>query len=108
MSHIPRKIIRNIETISGGKTETKKNNGKRTTLRKKRKMRERERTKGRKKSMKVSEKEKHGPAYYFSCFNATLLFVSKMKKASNLMRQANRIGQFQNIINNKLAKVKIE
>ena len=71
-------------------------------------MRERERTKGRKKSMKVTKKGKHGDAFYFTCFNATKWFVSKMNKASNLMRQAKRIGQFQNIINNKLAKVKIE
>ena len=51
-------------------------------------------------------KERHGDAYYFNCFNAAKRYASKLKKASNLMRQAKRIIQFRQITNNKLAKVR--
>ena len=50
-------------------------------------------------------KGRHGPAYYFSCFDAIKKFVSRMKKASNLVRQAKRIESFRKITQNKLAKV---
>ena len=62
-------------------------------------------TKAWKKGKKGTSKERHGPAYYFVCFKAMKKFVSKMKKASNSIRQAKRIESFRQIIKNKLAKV---
>ena len=69
--------------------------------------------KGKKSQDKAREKRKykrnkgrHGDAYYFNCFNAATKFVSRLKKASNLLRQAKRIIQFRQITNNKLAKVR--
>ena len=62
-------------------------------------------TKALKKRKKGTSKGRHGPAYYFICFNAIKKFVSRMKKASNLIRQAKRIETFLQVINNKLAKV---
>ena len=58
-----------------------------------------------KKSKKVRSKGRHGNAYYFVCFDAIKRFVSRMKKASNLIRQARRIETFKKVIKNKLAKV---
>ena len=52
------------------------------------------------KKTKASSKESD-----FTCFNAMKMFVSKIKKASNLVRQAKRIESFLKITNNKLAKV---
>ena len=52
-----------------------------------------------------NRKERDDPTYYSTCFDASKMFVSKMKKASNLIRQAKRIGSFRQITKNKLAKV---
>ena len=70
--------------------KTKKKRGKKTTALKKR---------------KDKNKERHGDAFYFTCFAATTMFVSRMKKASSLIQQANRIDRFGNIINSKREKV---
>ena len=57
------------------------------------------------KKTKARSEERHGPAYYFICFNAIKEFASRIKKASNLVKQAKRIESFRKITNNKLAKV---
>ena len=65
-------------------------------------------TKASLKRKKDKNKERHGDAFYFTCFAATTMFVSRMKKASSLIQQANRIERFVQIINNKREKVKIK
>ena len=73
-------------------------------IRKKKKIKG-EKQKARKKRKNNRNKERHGPAYYFVCFDSMKMFVSRMKKASNLIRQAKRIETFEQITNNKFAKV---
>ena len=58
-----------------------------------------------KNSPRRKPKGRHGPAYYFNCVNAIKTFFSRIKKASNLERQAKRIKDFLKIIDKKLAKV---
>ena len=64
-----------------------------------------EKAKAKKKRKNNTNKGRHGPAYYFNCVTHIKTFVSRMKKASNLIRQAKRIKAFREVINNKLAKV---
>ena len=68
----------------------------------------RKKTKAWKKRKKDKNKERHGDAFYFTCFAATTMFVSRMKKASSLIQQANRIERFVQIINNKREKEKVK
>ena len=88
-----------------GKTKNrkKKAKGKKLKAQKRKTWEKSKRKKGKK--TKATSKERHGPAYYFTCFNAIKEFVSRMKKASNLVKQAKRIESFRKITNNKLAKV---
>ena len=89
-----------------GKTKNRKKKGKKLKAQKRKTWEKSKKKKGKK--TKATRKERHGPAYYFTCFNAIKEFVSRMKKASNLIRQAKRIESFRKITNNKLAKVGIE
>ena len=73
--------------------------------REKTKDRKGEKAKARKKRKNSKNRGRHGPAYYFNCVNNIKSSVSRMKKASNLIRQAKRIEAFRQVIINKLAKV---
>ena len=86
-----------------GKTKNRKKKGKKLKAKKRKTWKKSKKKKGKK--TKATNKERHGPAYYFTCFNAIKEFVSRMKKASNLVKQAKRIESFRKITNNKLAKV---
>ena len=88
-----------------GKTKNRKKKGKGKKLKAQKKKTWEKAKKKKGKKTKVTSKERHGPAYYFICFNAIKEFASKMKKASNLIKQAKRIESFRKITNNKLAKV---
>ena len=68
-------------------------------------MRKTRKRKGKKSRGNRKRKGKHGPAYYFNCVNDIKTFVSRIKKASNLDRQAKRIEAFRIIANKKMAKV---
>ena len=87
---------------NGEKAKQRKKKAGKTRNRKKKVEKTRKKKKDKKRE---NRKERDDPTYYSTCFDASKMFVSKMKKASNLIRQAKRIGSFRNITKNKLAKV---
>ena len=68
-------------------------------------MRKIKKRKGKKSRGERKRNGKHGPAYYFNCVTDIKTFVSRIKKASNLDRQAKRIEAFRILADKKMAKV---
>ena len=83
-----------LQQRKGENTKSRQKKGRKTKKRK-----------GKKSRAGWKRNGKHGPAYYFNCVIDLKTFLSRIKKASNLERQAKRIEAFRILADKKMAKV---